>query len=175
MENTDVAWLAGIVDGEGCIHIRQNLPSERSKHRSPMYSLVLKVSMCHKKTIEHIRQIVGMGHISRNAVANPLHQEGWAWYAMSKQAGEILHTIRPYLVTKAAECDAALEFLCLPPGKGGRACVPTNLLEKRQYYYHLLRAMKPRRGGRGGGFPPISLDTPNPRMAIDYKYLAHKG
>jgi hypothetical protein len=175
MKSTEKAWLAGIIDGEGCIHIRKNSPTERSKHRSVMYSLVLKVSMCHRETIDRIHAIVGLGHVSRSASAKPNHQEAWAWYTQSREAGFVLQAVLPYLVTKGVEANTALQFLNLPSARSGRRLVSPELTAHREHFYKLLQALKPRKGNREGGFDPISLDTPNLRVAVDSKHLAHIG
>lgn len=58
MTTEEIAWAAGIFDGEGCIHIRRNAVTETSRHRTTHYALITKVTMCHAPTIERLHRIL---------------------------------------------------------------------------------------------------------------------
>jgi hypothetical protein len=88
MDATDVAWLAGIIEGEG--QIAYYLAA-----RSP----VLAVSMTDKDIIEKLHTITGEGNVrGPYKVEKPHHTPIWRWSVQNK-AGvrRILEAIKPHM------------------------------------------------------------------------------
>jgi len=56
----EIAWFAGLVDGEGCIHITRR---RATRTKSPCYILYFTVAMTHLPAIEKIKSIWGVGSI----------------------------------------------------------------------------------------------------------------
>lgn len=55
MKKTDLAWAAGLIDGEGCICIvKENRPG----NLSTQYRLRLSVGMTDKKTIKKLHSLL---------------------------------------------------------------------------------------------------------------------
>ena len=144
MTNTDAAWLAGIIDGEGCITITRQAPgTDRRKNWS--YRLYVKVTMGHEPTVRRIATLVGCGAVT---TWKPLkHNRSWTWWAASREALAVLTRIRPYLITKAEEADIAAEWGRLPlsPRGGSRGSreTPPDLLAARHSLFIRLREVKP--------------------------------
>lgn len=150
MTETQKAWLAGLVDGEGCIFIKGVPPAQcgpRQKNWS--FALWVKVGMCHEPTIRKIQEITGVGSIPNPPKVNIKKQSvPWSWIANGRESGAVLRLIRPYMVTKAGEADVGLAFdaLPLPPrgGKHGSIAQPEELLRKKYELYAQLRRLKSR-------------------------------
>ena len=100
---TDLAWAAGIVDGEGYIGLYL-------AHTNTGDCYVLKISVVNTnlKMLERFKEIFGVGSISTRAKAKAHHKQQWCYYACSKKAENILHAIRPYLVAKADQAELGL-------------------------------------------------------------------
>lgn len=151
MTNEELAWVAGIVDGEGCIHINRQRAANRQDLRQDCYRLYLKVTMGDKPTLDRILSILGKGvivkHVDRKAVKDKVNTS-WSYLAAARQAGEVLTQLRPHLFTKASEADVALAFLRIDNaplgGAKGTQPVPQVLCDTRQRAYWRLRQMKPR-------------------------------
>ena len=144
MDGYLVAWAAGILDGEGCITMNRQRPGTGGRI-NPSHRLFVKVTMGHRPTVDRLREIFGVGsvHVQRSARWN----DAYSWWVASRQAGFVLRTVRPYLVTKAAEAELAMEFLALPSGTtGGRlgnAPLPPELIAERERLFVALRDAKP--------------------------------
>lgn len=146
MKDTDIAWAAGIIDGEGCIYIgrQQGGTFGRVNVSHRMY---VKVTMCHRPTLEALRAIFGMGSVHHQDKATERRNDSYSWWVGARQAEQLLLWVRPYLVTKAIEADIALEFMALPSGLTGGAhgnsLLPAELIERRESLYWRLREAKP--------------------------------
>ena len=94
-------YVAGFVDGEGCIDIRYR---KTNGGRYQRFELRLTISQVSTIPLEKIKDIYG-GSISPRKNGN-IH-----YYVVSGAgAAKIISDIRPFLLVKADEADVALEF-----------------------------------------------------------------
>ena len=87
---TDLAWAAGIIDGEGCILAYETKAG---------CALRLTVRMVHKPTVIRLCTLFG-GKVKRCPTK---HRMAWEWMRAGQQAAYILKQLQPYMVTKAEE------------------------------------------------------------------------
>ena len=140
----DCAWAAGLIDGEGCIHIRRLLATSISKNRSDYYELVLKVGMCDKNAIMRLQSIFGVGSVYKYKYGNTRSNDAFAWVCRSREAEYVLLVVHHFLVTKHMEATAALRFSRIPSTRGCKLGTPPSVVARRHWYYGLLRSMKSR-------------------------------
>jgi len=141
-EDYQMAWAAGLIDGEGCIFIKKDNPSIISKHRSPIHSLGIKVSMTDRETVFRLKNLFQCGHITEYKKDNPKWKDGVSWTCRSEDAKKVLHKIYKYSVTKKHEIFEAIKFSLLPKGKSGKRLIDKDLLLKREKAYRTLRELK---------------------------------
>ena len=100
--DTELAYLAGFFDGEGCISISKR---SRTAHG---YGLMVSVSQLNPEPLLVLRKRFG-GSISRSK-----DKRGFrtlvVWTIGARLALAALEEMRPYLSVKADEADVALEF-----------------------------------------------------------------
>jgi hypothetical protein len=135
-------WAAGIIDGEGCIFVRKNLPTETSKHRSPIHDLGVKVTMTHQPTVERLAALFGVGHLTTDSKKPAGCKTSYSWTCYGGDAAHVLERVYPHLLTKRHEALLGLEFSLLKSARKGRARVPQDLLDLRERYYIDLQAIK---------------------------------
>jgi hypothetical protein len=130
MSPTDAAWLAGILDGEGCV----SLNSANHGHLRAYFPRV-SVTNTDLRMIEKIQEITGIGGVYyRPASGN--WRERWHWDVQNiEDIMGLLLAVRPYLITKGDRADL---LLTLPFGY--ERCP-----EKRREIYLALRKLN-RRG-----------------------------
>ena len=95
----DSAWVAGFLDGEGCIHV---------VHTREQRYLRVSAPNTHLPSLEHLRALVG-GSIYPKKVKE-VHQDAWEWNVAGTTARDMLREIVPYMVTKRQEALIAQEF-----------------------------------------------------------------
>ena len=93
---TDLAWAAGIIDGEGCITIT------RAGGQLRVMVANTDLRMLHK-----LRELFG-GNISRKKTYRAHYKPQWFWQLCAKDAAGALNAMLPYLVTKADQAELGL-------------------------------------------------------------------
>lgn len=97
-------WIAGIVDGEGNIHIAKR--TDRSQRTGTMF---VAVAMTHLPTIERLKQLTRVGNIYvqyRNGNHNDVH----TWRVQGIAAAFVLRSCLPFLFTKRHQAALALQY-----------------------------------------------------------------
>lgn len=135
MKKTQLAWVAGIVDGEGCIYA------------TPRGQLRLQVGMSHLPTIERLHEIFPTSNIRNHTQQNPKWKNRFFWLVTNERAITVLKEILPYMVTKEAEAIVALGLESVWTGNcggsgAGRRSVPPETMEVRLRIYQELRDLK---------------------------------
>lgn len=145
---TDWAWVAGIIDGEGCIVINRNYAKNRSDLCTDSFRLYVQIAMGCQTTLESVHEITGVGSIQPHMARNKRCNASFCWMTCSRDAATVLRGILPYAVTKRQEILEALEFMTilpwLPGGRGGNTKKPQTLVDKMIRHYWKLRMLKPR-------------------------------
>lgn len=100
---TDLAWAAGIVDGEGCI----SLHTVKSQ-QGLCYVLRLTVTNTSVLMLTRLQEIFGGGSIHPKTRYSEKHRQGWYWQVCSKKAERAIRLIEPYLVNKREEARVGL-------------------------------------------------------------------
>ena len=140
MTITELAWAAGIIDGEGCILVRR---TKRPGGGSPIFTLIVSVNMTHRPTVARLAEIFHCGGCWANPPRGARRRPMYLWTICTKNARAILRRIRPYLVTKAHQADLAEAFSALPVWRGRpRGGIPAALVRERERLYALMRAAK---------------------------------
>ena len=134
---TDIEWLAGFFDGEGCIVIVRRKPAKNFLHY-----LRLDIGNTHKSSIEKIHSILGCGTVNRSEGTN---RPMWRWQATGNGAAKTLWLLLPYLVTKRKQAKLALDFQILQQftrHEGGNKGLLIETVGQRDAYYWALRELK---------------------------------
>jgi hypothetical protein len=120
---TDKAWLAGIIDGEGCISAFLN------KETGGIIGC-LNVLMTHKPTIYRIFKIVGDGFIYKQPPAKRGYKQLWGWRITSNRAANLLAQIAKYMTTKRKQARMYIKMMALYDGKKNRIASRVNHAER---------------------------------------------
>ena len=102
----NIAWLAGLFEGEGCIQI--------DKH-----GFYLTINMTDEDVLRRVQKITDSGSVTGPMFRSKNHKPLWKWKVRwASESYALLVAIWPYLLsrrqTKATE--ALKRFAALPPG-----------------------------------------------------------
>jgi len=108
---TELAYIAGLFDGEGCIHIEKRHPSLKQRTVNPQYILQIAITNGDILALQWIQGELGC----KLKLQNPkLIREGykptWKWYASAKEAYRVLIILLPFLRIKDKEAKEAIAF-----------------------------------------------------------------
>ncbi len=100
MKRTDLAYTAGIIDGEGWICIK----------RTPRaYQITVGVGNTNEWLINWLQFSFGGGVYPRTGLADNQKPQ-WHWNLSTRQAGNFLKLILPYLRIKRPQAELAIQF-----------------------------------------------------------------
>jgi len=103
MTEVDKAYIAGFVDGEGCIQLQK-------KRKPGRYCLRFRITQTDKAILDWIKACTGEGTVRRWSLQSERHRERYEWYCGGYKALCILHEIYPYLKLKKLQAEIAFEF-----------------------------------------------------------------
>jgi hypothetical protein len=136
----DLAWAGGIVDGEGCIHIKRDKATATSKHKTDHYALLLLVTMIERDTIQQLRDMFDVGHVYEHKP--PGSRMTYRWQCYPRDAAYVICLILPFLRNKREQALAALRFVDLGTGRHGQKRADPALVAQREAMYWELREAK---------------------------------
>lgn len=141
MNDADVAWAAGVIEGEGCIRIATDRIASETGGKRHRALLLLIVGMADGAVVHRLKATFG-GHVS-------LRKDGmWIWIVSAAAAMRTIQAVRPHMVgDKCRQADLAVEFQALRriSGRGGKLA---HEIERDEDYARRLSAMKPCRKKR---------------------------
>lgn len=108
MKKTDFAYVAGIIDGEGCIYLY---------HTKKCRATYLKVSVGSSDQWLCEMLAFSFGGNVRRVKSKTL--PFWIWEINTRQAGQFLESILPYLHLKRPQAELAIRFQKARSPRGG--------------------------------------------------------
>ena len=109
MNQQELAWAAGLMDGESCFMIRR----KKKRLFGYTYQPVITTEMGHERTVTRLYTLFGeQGTLSR--IDKPRSRPIFRWWVCSAKVEPILNTIIPYLYTKQQEAMLVLAYFKLP-------------------------------------------------------------
>ena len=144
----DLAYTAGLIDGEGSISI---LRARRSNpnYKSPAYILSVTCTNTHKGIIEWMHEMFGASKALRQRHRNnPKWKDSYHWCTAANMALEFLQQIQPYLRIKRKQAELAINFqqnrtrkkkLISSGIKNGYILSPETIQEREKVYIKMIR------------------------------------
>jgi hypothetical protein len=136
IKDTDWAYAAGFVDGEGCIAIVRSFTPSRGRY---CHSVHVVVANSDRNVLDWIKSTWG-GWVGRVLGARPARDRvAWHWRCSATVALPFLSGIRPWLRIKSPQCDNALAMMSLlnrsrrPLGR--QPLPPEWLIEQEELYW----------------------------------------
>lgn len=149
----ELAYLAGIVDGEETIGIAMRKGTARTNYRA-LFEPRLQIANTDQKLIDWIRARFG-GTLVRTP-AKPPHQELLTLRWIGQTARFLLKALEPYLVIKAERAALVIDAWSHDLGYiGNKAPIPDEVWQERERAYLRLRAMNAITSHRPGTKSPL--------------------
>lgn len=105
----DLAWLAGIIDGEGSIFVMRQPRKDRDREIN--YILRISVDSTDPYMAPACRNIIGSGPIiTQSSDKRPSCSDRLKWQVNGKQAARVLEVLLPFMKVKQHQARLAIEF-----------------------------------------------------------------
>lgn len=102
MREIDLAYIAGLFDGEGSVNIYSYRSSKNGRqYRRP----ILRITNTHKETLEFVKKFFDSGFIHKKKDKRDTRKSCFNYQVGNSRALEILKELRPFLKVKAAWAD----------------------------------------------------------------------
>ena len=112
-ETEQLAYAAGLIDGEGCITIKKQRSSHGGKYLgrnyTPAYRPTLTVEMCDRGGLDALLAWFG-GSIIIHKARLSRHRVRYAWYLSCDRAVDLLRRVSPFLLVKRRQAEVAIEL-----------------------------------------------------------------
>ena len=108
-----LAYLAGIVDGEGCISTHL-IPNKRH-----IPSVYVKVVMTDARPVMLLQTVFG-GTVAGVQPRKPNHKPGYCWQVSGRRAGDVLIALMPLLLVKKEQAGKAIAIRAITGSVGKR-------------------------------------------------------
>ncbi|RKY38523.1 MAG: hypothetical protein DRP75_04355 [Candidatus Omnitrophota bacterium] len=130
----DLAYLAGIIDGEGCITIHRTAQRRKNSDGKTLQPM-LTITNCDSNIIARCQEILNRleinGHLKSSSIRRPSSWKTCYWFTVSGfKIKRILDAIKPYLVGKQGQCELVLNFINSRLSKGTPKAFPYDENEK---------------------------------------------
>jgi hypothetical protein len=145
--NLDLAWAAGIIDGEGSIMFTRVSRKKLSDGIIVAYPEIrVEISNYDDKMIKKIKQMFGGCYFveHRKDRRKPIHR----WLVACKMAEKVIRAVEPYLVTKKEQAKLALELrkIQTSEGKNGNKFFcrrsPDEWNKRAEHWFQMMRKLK---------------------------------
>lgn len=110
MDKIDIAWLAGLIEGEGCIRVH-NIRNPR-----------ITVEMTDKDIIDRLQSITESGSIAKRKKKQLHHKQAWTWSLCTREdVARVLLAIYPLMgERKKAQISKCADAFLSPRNPGKR-------------------------------------------------------
>lgn len=145
MTKTELAYIAGMLDGDGYLGIRKTTSNDFPRRTG--YDAIMTVANTNFRVLEWLQQITGEGKIYTSRPPDHIkYRSKWGtWTLWSGAIGRLLPRVRPFLIVKSSQADVLLEFLKVK-GKyqnGSRGRSATEWREQDRLYTVIKASNRP--------------------------------
>jgi hypothetical protein len=104
MREAELAYVAGLFDGEGHCRVVQAKASNGARY----YRAHAMIYNTDRRCLDYAKEILGFGWVGLNARGTKTKKPCFKWQAQNVNAIEFLNLIRPYVKIKCEQIDAVL-------------------------------------------------------------------
>lgn len=137
MKETEKAWLAGIIDGEGSIFIMKQ--KRKDRERDTNYILRVSVQSTDPFMAVECSNLVGGPIITEQFDKRPNNSNTLKWELSGRKASQVLVEILPYMRVKHNQAELAIQFQNTTK-KHWKHMIEADYKTQEQYYHALKQA-----------------------------------
>ena len=120
LNDTDVAYIAGLFDGEGSIHIRRGIEKKKKHNNKPGYRLSnsmrlsMEITMTDRSVLIWLHEVLGVGTLNKKPrkgrrVDGTKYLMQYRWRCTFRDAFKVCCLLFPYAHTKLGKIQQVIE------------------------------------------------------------------
>jgi len=136
---TQTAYLAGVIDSDGCIAVSKMHEGMKSysnfRYKNPRYVLTLNITNTSEELMEWLLREFG-GNCKARRKEKAHHKITYGWHYNNGKAAEILKLVEPYLIVRKKQAQLAIDLISGWKTEFGRgALLKPDEVERREKAY----------------------------------------
>ena len=104
MSDTNIAYIAGLFDGEGCVSYKQYMrKSPHNKKAYPTWSIRMEIAMTDKSILKWVHEVLGVGTVNPKRYKTKYTvgwKKQWRWRCQHREAYYVARLLWPYAHVK---------------------------------------------------------------------------
>ena len=100
MNDTDIAYIAGLFDGEGCVSYKQYMQKRKGRKKAyPFWQIRLEIAMTEKSILVWLCEVLGVGTVTEKRYKTKYTlgwKKQWRWRCSHRDAFKVCCLIFPY-------------------------------------------------------------------------------
>ena len=116
---TNIAYIAGLFDGEGCVQIKQRIETKK-KHKGPgtrktkTWRISLEMSMTDESVIRWVHEILEVGTVhlnikNKSPSSKPHYKNQWRWRCSHRDALSVAKLLWPFAQVKMHKLEQIID------------------------------------------------------------------
>lgn len=98
---TEIAYIAGFFDGEGCVRIK------KANQGGNSYYLIAHITNTNPVILKKVQDLFGGNtRLQEKGRNKPIYN----WYITSSEANDFLKTLQPFLIEKKSQAELGIKF-----------------------------------------------------------------
>ena len=111
MTENDIAYFAGLFDGEGSVYFKQTKQVKHKRPGKPVHNVTvirMEIAMTDKDTIKWCHDLFKCGHFGERKVKEGYKRQ-WRWRVAHRDALEVAIAIWPHVKTKLHKIEQIID------------------------------------------------------------------
>ena len=109
MRESDIAYIAGLFDGEGCVSYKQYMRKRKgAKKAYPTWQIRLEIAMTDQSVLRWVHDVLKVGRVNTRKV-RPGRKKQWRWRCSHRDAFYVSCLLWPYLHTKLEKTNKIID------------------------------------------------------------------
>ena len=112
----ELAYIAGLFDGEGCIQYKQIMDTKRKSRprRYKVWRITMEMSMTDKDIIDWVHKTLDVGTVlinvkNKSPSSKPHWKTQWRWRCSHRQAYKVCKMLWPYIQVKLPQVEKIID------------------------------------------------------------------
>ena len=113
MNDTDIAYIAVLFDGEGCVSYKQYMQKRKGRKKAyPFWQIRLEIAMTEKSILVWLCEVLGVGTVTEKRYKTKYTlgwKKQWRWRCSHRDAFKVCCLIFPYAQIKLTKIQKIIQ------------------------------------------------------------------